>query len=55
MHVYCESCGERYNDENVVDCPHCGGDYCWRCKDAHIKECGERRAGAQSTQDESRS
>jgi predicted RNA-binding Zn-ribbon protein involved in translation (DUF1610 family) len=35
----CRGCGETYTEDNMFDCPHCGGEYCWRCRDGHTNEC----------------
>jgi hypothetical protein len=37
-------CCETNSDDILFDCPHCGGEYCWRCRDEHISECAGRKA-----------
>jgi hypothetical protein len=31
MRETCHFCGETYRNENMSDCPHRGGECCWRC------------------------
>ena len=38
----CRGCGETFKEDNMYVCPHCGGEYCWRCKGTHIENCSAR-------------
>jgi len=43
----CRGCGESYTEDNMFDCPHCGGEYCWRCRDGHIAECSHGQSDSE--------
>jgi len=46
MRISCESCHETYKDENIMECPYCKGDYCWRCYSSHVDRHRERASRA---------
>ena len=43
MRETCSTCRWDFDEENMLDCPHCGGAYCWRCRESHMDECAKKK------------